>query len=181
MREIVGILVAAVFCFSCKVSVGQDKNYPTEEQYMDIEEKDSTILSLYTQYEENLLALGFVDIRKIDSTIKVDLRYATINNFMDTVIYDSLQHAFMHKETAKKLVRAHQELKKINPDFRLIVFDALRPRAVQYKLYEQVKSTPKQKYVASPGAGSMHNFGCAVDVSIVDERDYVRANFKVVD
>jgi D-alanyl-D-alanine dipeptidase len=50
-----------------------------------------------------------------------------------------------------------------------VIYDALRPRSVQYVLWDKVKGTDRQKYVANPQHGSIHNFGFAVDVSILDE------------
>lgn len=127
----------------------------------------------YTSYEEGLIEKGFVDISQYDSTILVDLRYASTNNFMDTLIYDSLSHAFMRIETAEKLATASKLLNEMRPGYRFIIYDALRPRHIQFKLWAQVEGTEKEKYVANPYSGSMHNYGCAIDMSIVNDMGQV--------
>lgn len=109
----------------------------------------------------------YVEIRNSDLVL-LDLRYATTNNFTGQNLYGNFDHAFLHKEAADKLARAASNLHAVQPDYRLVIFDALRPRSVQYQLWNVVKDTGKQKYVANPKGGSIHNFGFAVDLSIVD-------------
>ena len=99
----------------------------------------------------------------------VDLRYATLNNFVGEDLYGGFDRAFLHRIAAEKLARAVENLKRVHPGYRFIVFDALRPRSVQEILWEQVRGTPQEKYVADPKQGSIHNFGFAVDLSVVDE------------
>ena len=64
---------------------------------------------------------------------------------------------------------ASDALKKQYPNYRIIVYDAARPQTIQKKMWDKVKGTPKSRYVASPGRISMHSYGVAVDVSILDE------------
>ncbi|MBX2845866.1 MAG: M15 family metallopeptidase [Saprospiraceae bacterium] len=123
----------------------------------------------YTDYEDSLLNQGFVDLAAEDSTLLVDLKYASSDNFLDTVLYGSLHHAFGVVELSEELQLAGQILRTTHPKHQLKVFDALRPRSIQHAMWEQVKHTDKRKYVAAPsGSGSMHNYGCAVDLTIVD-------------
>lgn len=110
----------------------------------------------------------YVEIRPSDS-IAIDLRYATTNNFMGTNLYDVFDRAFLHRDAAAKLLKAADALKARHPGYKLLVFDALRPRSVQQLLWDRVKGTPQQSYVANPASGSIHNFGFAVDLSVVDE------------
>ena len=46
--------------------------------------------------------------------------------------------------------------------------DAARPRSVSQLMYDKMKGTKFEKFVANPTKGSMHNYGIAVDVTIVD-------------
>ncbi len=71
------------------------------------------------------------------------------------------------------LKEAQRLLTAKKPGYRITVFDCLRPLHVQQKMWDHVKDTPKKKYVASPDKGSMHNYGAAVDVSIVDTNGYL--------
>lgn len=106
---------------------------------------------------------------KPGNNIKIDLRYAVENNFVGVNLYGKFNRAFLHKEAAEKLKVAAETLGKLKPGYRLVIFDALRPRSVQNILWEKVKGTAQQPYVANPVFGSIHNYGFAVDISIVDE------------
>ena len=97
--------------------------------------------------------------------VAVDLRYATDNNFMEKNVYGIFNKAFLHEHAALKLQKAIGYLEKIKPGYKLIIFDALRPRSVQYKLWEHVVGTDQQKYVADPAGGSVHNYGFAILVN----------------
>lgn len=109
----------------------------------------------------------YVEIGIADG-VAVDLRYATTNNFTGLNLYGEFDRAFLHKIAAAKLLRAVERLGLIEPEYRLVIFDALRPRSVQWVLWENVVGTDQQKYVANPKGGSIHNFGFAVDLSILD-------------
>jgi D-alanyl-D-alanine dipeptidase len=65
------------------------------------------------------------------------------------------------------LVFAQKYLKQINPDCKLIVYDAARPQWAQVIMWNKVKDTPMKRYVSSPERISMHTYGVAVDVSIL--------------
>lgn len=101
--------------------------------------------------------------------IALDLRYATTNNFMGVDLYGEFNRAFLHRDAAARLQRAALLLSQEHPGYKLLIFDALRPRSVQRLLWERVEGTPQQPYVANPASGSIHNFGFAVDLTIVDE------------
>jgi D-alanyl-D-alanine dipeptidase len=114
---------------------------------------------------------GLVNIRDLDSSILVRLLYATENNFVGKQMYKSLREAYLQADAANRLVAAQQYLKQINPDLKLIVYDAARPQWAQEIMWNRVKNTPMRKYVASPQRISMHTYGVAVDVSIMDKND----------
>lgn len=124
----------------------------------------------YSTLELHLIQDGFIDLETIDSDFKIQLGYTQKNNFTNVVLYDSLQHAFLHPIAAKKLLNAQKNLQRQYPNYTLYIFDALRPRSVQTKMWNVVKNTTKQKYVAKPSRGSIHNFGFAIDLSIYDKK-----------
>lgn len=101
--------------------------------------------------------------------LRVDLKYASSDNFMGENLYGNFRKAFLHKIAAEKLILALQHLRELQPKYGFVVFDALRPRSIQRVLWERVQNTPAQKYIGNPERGSMHNFGFAVDLSIFDE------------
>jgi D-alanyl-D-alanine dipeptidase len=100
--------------------------------------------------------------------VTVNLKYGTTDNFTHQNLYGSFNKCYVHKITAEKLRKALESLRTNNPGYRFIVFDALRPRSVQRKLWDVVKGTSRQKYVADPDKGSMHNYGFALDIGLLD-------------
>jgi zinc D-Ala-D-Ala dipeptidase len=119
-------------------------------------------------YEVRLVSDGFVNVRDIDSTIRVDLKYAREDNFMRANVYGAFNTCYLRREAAVKLAAAQACLRQAHPSWSLLVADGFRPRRVQRRMWEVVRNTPMQRYVANPAAGSIHNYGCAVDVTIVD-------------
>lgn len=110
----------------------------------------------------------FIEIQP-SQTIAIDLKYATFDNFMGSNVYGEFRKAYLHREAFEKLMVAAAELEKQRPGHKLLILDALRPRSIQRVLWSKVVGTPSEKYVANPdGRGSMHNYGMAVDLTIID-------------
>src|SRR6266581_7864165 len=105
-----------------------------------------------------------VELVKLDRTIKLDIRYATTNNFLGTVFY-SQPRAFMQRPAAEALVRVHHKLKE--QGYGLLVHDAYRPWYVT-KVFWDATPPDKHVFVADPSKGSRHNRGCAVDLTLYD-------------
>jgi D-alanyl-D-alanine dipeptidase len=112
----------------------------------------------------------WVDVRAL-SGVAVDLRYSTTNNFTAKVVYAS-QDCYAHKIAAEKLSRSAGALQKTHPGWKILVFDALRPRSAQWALWNVVKGTPQQGYVGDPKKGSIHNYGLAIDLSLQDDQGH---------
>lgn len=122
-----------------------------------------------TETERQMRALGLVDIREIDPTIQVHLVYATADNFVGKILYRDIRKAFMLPETAWRVADAQQRLKKLRPELSLIIYDAARPMQIQQEMWDQVKGTDKRVYVSNPrNGGGLHNYGAALDLTIVD-------------
>lgn len=100
--------------------------------------------------------------------LKIDLRYASQNNFCGRNLYGPFNRAFLHKTSAEMLSAARGELARRAPGFSFVIFDALRPQSVQKILWSLVVGTEGQKYFANPEQGSMHSFGFAIDLSLID-------------
>lgn len=110
-----------------------------------------------------------MNIAEADSSIVIDLMYTRADNFTGKVLYEDLHEAYLHPDALKGLLRAQQELKKRHPAYRLIVYDAARPMSVQQQMWNVVKGTSKNIYVSNPArGGGLHNYGLAVDISILD-------------
>ncbi|HXG71093.1 MAG TPA: serine hydrolase [Gemmatimonadaceae bacterium] len=111
-------------------------------------------------------APDLVELITLDPTIKLDIRYATTNNFLGTVFY-SEPRAFLQRPAAEALVRAHRNLKKHG--YGLLIHDAYRPWYVT-KVFWDATPADKKLFVADPSKGSRHNRGAAVDLTLYDRR-----------
>ncbi len=103
-----------------------------------------------------------IELIKLDPTIKLDIRYATANNFVGRPLYTEAR-AFLQKPAAEALQRAHQKLRK--QGYGLLIFDGYRPWAIT-KLFWDVTPPHLHNFVADPRKGSKHNRGCAIDLSL---------------
>lgn len=124
---------------------------------------------ILTFLENSLQQRGLSNITEIDSSILVDLKYSTEDNFMEQNAYGNFMNCYLQGPAAKKLGEAQKYLSELEPNYRLMVLDCCRPRSVQQKMWTIVKNTPEQRYVAPPNYGSQHNYGVAVDLTIADE------------
>lgn len=102
-------------------------------------------------------------------SIKLDIRYKTKNNFTGEAMYPSDWKTYLHPLAAERVARAAVIMKAMEPRLMLVVLDATRPVSVQKKLYQKVKGTPLARYVSSSGGTSIHNYGLALDCTIIDE------------
>ena len=112
----------------------------------------------------DFLPTDLVELRKLDPTIKLDIRYATSNNLFGTVFY-SQARAFMQRPAAEAVVRVNRKLKALG--YGLLIHDGYRPWYVT-KVFWDATPQDKKLFVADPSKGSRHNRGCAVDLSLYD-------------
>jgi D-alanyl-D-alanine dipeptidase len=116
-------------------------------------------------YEQGAFrAPDLVELVKLDPTIKLDIRYATTNNFLGTPVYTQAR-AFLQRPAAEAMLRAHRELTARG--YGLIIHDGYRPWYVT-KVFWDATPADKKIFVANPAEGSKHNRGCAVDLSLYD-------------
>jgi D-alanyl-D-alanine dipeptidase len=100
--------------------------------------------------------------------IAVDLRYASVRNFVGRDLYGALDCAWLHRQAAAGLAQAAGRLADVAPGHRLLVLDALRPHRVQVELWDFLDGTGLRQYVADPARGSIHSFGMAIDATLID-------------
>ena len=133
----------------------------------------STQITLAQSTEAQLEAMGLVRVQNLDNIIKEQLVFATTENVLGKRIYTDLRHAYLHPTAANALVKANKALKRQFPDYSLIILDAARPMTAQTLLYAAVQGTDKNIFVADPRAGGeQHNYGLAVDITILDENNH---------
>lgn len=94
--------------------------------------------------------------------IRLDIRYATANNFMGAALYSSAE-AYLQKPAAEAVLAAHRWLKQFG--YGLLIHDAYRPWRVT-KMFWEATPSAQRNFVANPATGSRHNRGCAVDLSL---------------
>ena len=105
-----------------------------------------------------------VELTKLDPTIRLEIRYATTNNFLGTVFYSEAR-AFMQRPAAEAVARANRKLQAHG--YGLLIHDAYRPWYVT-KVFWDATPADKKVFVADPAKGSRHNRGCAVDLTLYD-------------
>ncbi len=132
------ILFCLLFLYSCKVGLPRETG--------DFRESD------------------LVELIQLDPTFKLDIRYASGNNFAGRPVYTEAR-AFLQRPAAKALVEVNKKLKPLG--YGLMIFDGYRPWSVTKTFWD---ITPKEdrKFVANPKDGSRHNRGCAIDLTLYE-------------
>ncbi|NBA88870.1 peptidase M15 [Emticicia sp. CRIBPO] len=154
------------FTFSC-TSAPEQKAEVTKEVFVEPTAPASTV----GNFEQSLIDQGLVNIQDVDPNIKVELKYSTEDNFFGEDVYEDLTKAYLQLKPAQALAAANEELMNIDPNLRLLVYDGVRPLSVQKILWDKLDTIPpplRSNYVANPEMGSIHNYGCAVDLTIFD-------------
>lgn len=112
----------------------------------------------------NFRAPDLVELVKLDPAIKLDIRYASTNNFLGTAVYTQAR-AFLQRPAAEAVVRAQHEREASG--YGLIIHDGYRPWYIT-KIFWDATPGEQKIFVANPAEGSKHNRGCAVDLSLYD-------------
>jgi zinc D-Ala-D-Ala dipeptidase len=114
----------------------------------------------------NFRQADLIEITRLDSSVRLDIRYATANNFVHRAVYRQAR-AFLQRPAAEALVRVNAGLK--SKGYGLLVFDAYRPWSVTKIFWDAAsKKEHETGFVSNPKKGSRHNRGCAVDLSLYD-------------
>jgi D-alanyl-D-alanine dipeptidase len=110
-------------------------------------------------------AIPLVDIKSVDPTIVIELRYAGANNLTGRALYPPRTPALVRPEVASRLVAAQAFLRRYG--YGLKIWDAYRPKSVQMQLWQ---AAHHNEHVADPqtGAGSLHSWGVAADATLID-------------
>jgi zinc D-Ala-D-Ala dipeptidase len=105
-----------------------------------------------------------VELVKLAPGLRLDIRYATSNNFLGRPVYTEAR-AFLQRPAALALLRAGRRLRR--KGYGLVIFDGYRPWSVT-KIFWDATPEAKRAFVADPRQGSRHNRGCAVDLTLFD-------------
>lgn len=106
--------------------------------------------------------MKLVDLEEEVQNIRLDIRYATRNNFTHEVIYPAAK-AYARKPVAEALKKVQDSLSVYH--LGLKIYDAYRPYSATLRFYEVY---PDTNFVANPKYGSRHNRGCAIDLTLVE-------------
>jgi zinc D-Ala-D-Ala dipeptidase len=116
-----------------------------------------------------LIKSGLINVQTIDNSIRVKLVNSNKDyNYFRENFYIGLNKAYLQKEVAVKLAGAQRILKSKDANYSLLIMDAARPGSVSRLMYQKMKDTKYERYIANPEKGSMHNYGIAVDITIMD-------------
>lgn len=176
------LIVFLLLLTACKSDAKQvefiylrDGKLPIDKSAIDFKKSIKNVFKLIDKAKQRVaedvfIIAGLVNIHSEDSTILVDLKYSSINNFMKADVYGAIKNGYLQKEVAIKLKQAQLNLKAIYPYYSLLVYDAARPLSIQQQMWDTLKNviTDRSRYLSNPGNGSLHNYGAAVDITIVD-------------
>ncbi|MDR0509750.1 MAG: M15 family metallopeptidase [Rikenellaceae bacterium] len=123
------------------------------------------------QFDSRMREAGLVDVATVAPDVVVRLAYATTDNFTGVNMYGELRRAYLRPEVAQMVAAAQKKLQAARAGHSLLILDAARPFSVQKYMYSLVAGTPQRRYVANPAnGGGKHNYGAAVDVTIIDSQ-----------
>lgn len=173
------VLLFFLFLISCSENNSKTAEKESESVQIkkDTAKRDELVQVDYTPedcidtLEQKLLDYGLIDIQSLDSTILVDVKYASEDNFLGVNLYGNLKRIYLQPDVAQRLVKAQNKLKSIDSTKTLLVYDGVRPRSVQWKMWNTLDTLPpgeRGKFVSNPRNGSLHNFGAAIDLTIAD-------------
>jgi len=164
-------IVGCVILWSCTFNkqnpVGIVKSSQNKQEKVIATEKNAE--SSKKLFMDTLLRKGLVDINNMNNAILFEIKYATTDNFTKQQLYFQINRAYLQKDVADKLNKAQQVLTAINSNYHLLIYDAIRPREVQYRMWHALDTVPvneRTKFVSNPKNGSIHNYGAAVDLTI---------------
>ncbi len=178
MKLIYFLLIS--FLFACKNGENSDANNSVLSTTKDTlvflkNQQDDEIIKRQLVFNRSIdsvfLTNDLVDLQKINSSIKIDVKYASSNNFMGIQLYDTISKIYLNIEVAIRLSNCQNYLDSICPGFSLLVYDGVRPLLVQKEMWNALDSIPvsrRGRFVSNPIRGSVHNYGAAVDLTIVD-------------
>ena len=159
--------VAAGVPFKRRTWVGEDGGIYRLTPVQPVETLRAAALAAQPPAEQGQFRdADLAELTQLDTSIHLDIRYASDRNFMSTPFYTQAR-AFMQRPAAEALVRAHRKLAA--QGYGLLIHDGYRPWYVT-KMFWDGTPPDKHDFVADPSQGSRHNRGCAVDLTMYDLR-----------
>ncbi len=162
-------LLGIIGCTAEEETAGTTETVPGRERQAD--PKYEPVIETLSGMELYLLEMGLVDVQTIASTVLVDLKYSTTDNFMGVDVYGDLYKCYLQADVAEKINKAQAYLDSLQSGTRLLIYDGVRPRSVQQLMWDTLDMPlhRKTRFVSNPQFGSLHNFGAAVDITLADD------------
>lgn len=161
--------------FLILAACNSEKNNTVEtaasEEILSVDSAKQVIETHVDTLGDRLRGLGLVSIHSLDSSFRIDLKYASEDNFLRENLYGNLTEVYLQKEVAVMLAEAHNYLHAVDSTLFFLIYDGVRPLWVQQRMWDLLDSIPvnqRVKFVSNPKNGSLHNFGCAVDLTLCD-------------
>ena len=162
-----------IFVFACSNNGDVQESVIVETIIDSIPATDTTVVPepyIVDTLEQRIIDAGLINIQDSIPGILVDLKYATEDNFMGQNVYGNMKRAYLQPDAVLALKKSQLKLKELDSTLTLLVYDAVRPRSVQRLMWDilDMPASEKGKFVANPVNGSIHNYGCAVDITIAN-------------
>ena len=151
---------------------GSKTQLKSNKSSRNLDSKNDSIAIHKKEFIKRASELNLIAIRSIDSSLMVDLKYAGKDNFMHKQLYLYIDSLYLQKDVATRLVKVQAFLKKTHPNYSLLLYDGVRPLSVQQAMWDALDTIPvsqRGKFVSNPANKSIHNYGAAIDLTIVDE------------
>jgi D-alanyl-D-alanine dipeptidase len=175
MKNIIFLAFLCVLFLACSPS--KEEQVCTDDQHaFDLLDSLENKKQLNDSKTEQLVgidrdSISLIDIQTINPAIRVELKYATADNFMQQVLYSKIRKAYLQKDVAIRLGNCQKWLTSNYPGMFLLVYDAVRPLEVQQRMWNALDSIPvarRVRFVSNPANHSLHNYGAAIDLTICD-------------
>lgn len=149
------------------------KPLSAEQLLLSKKAQDSISQICARELDSALLLYNLVDVQLFNKNIKVDIKYASTDNFVKIQMYKKINRAFLQNDVAVRLAKCQKYLTQIDTGLHLLIYDAVRPVSVQWLMWNALDTIPvkdRGKFVSNPLNRSVHNYGAAVDVTICNSK-----------
>lgn len=169
------LLLSVLLLGACSDSAEYEKKYKKQKLAEESGFEDRIAKKPPVLNEKFMLHKGdtLVCVDYFNKNIWWDLKYASTDNFMHRVLYDTLEKPYVQIDIARRLARSQEYLTGRDQEYHLLVYDGLRPLSVQWEMWNALDTVPfleRIKFVSNPKNGSVHNYGAAVDLTICNSK-----------
>lgn len=174
MKTIRGLFLSTLLLAACGETNQTEEVDPQTQLSGDFEFENKTVdKAVKAKVAKNDWLLHgndtLVSVDHFNKNIWWELKYASEDNFMHRVLYDTLKKPYVQIDIARRLAKSQEYLTGRDSGYHLLVYDALRPLSVQWEMWNALDTIPafeRGKFVSNPRNGSVHNYGAAVDLTI---------------